>query len=259
MLPLRAFFESLGAAVEWDETQKYADIVYTSDICYIKIKVYMGEKPSAGSECSGEASDMTVTVKSINPEYEDIDICFPVFLTTPAKFKSGRIFISADDFNAVFGIITKKTSSGVKAIFTEESVLHTAKRKSIESELVRLVNEERSKNGLCELKRHNSLDKIASMKSEDKAKLKYAGHKSIKYGSPADMVKNYSTGFRFTGECLAAGQKDAERVFEAWLNSPGHRAIIMGEYAKYIGVGMTFASDENNRIYWALLTCIQVE
>jgi uncharacterized protein YkwD len=58
---------------------------------------------------------------------------------------------------------------------------------------------------------------------------------------------------------LAAGQKDAERVFKAWLNSPGHRAIIIGEYAKYIGVGMTFAADENNRIYWALLTCIQVE
>lgn len=52
------------------------------------------------------------------------------------------------------------------------------------------------------------------------------------------------------GENIAAGQKTAETVVSAWMNSPGHRANILEEGFKHLGVGYGKANDLYKH-YWS--------
>ena len=53
------------------------------------------------------------------------------------------------------------------------------------------------------------------------------------------------------GENIAAGQGDPKDVVEAWMNSPGHRANIMNNDFKKIGVGYSEGGEYGK--YWAQL------
>lgn len=61
----------------------------------------------------------------------------------------------------------------------------------------------------------------------------------------SQMVHGLTSGWR--GENIAYGQRSAEEVVNAWKNSPGHYANMMGNY-KYIGVGDT--KEREGSIYW---------
>lgn len=52
--------------------------------------------------------------------------------------------------------------------------------------------------------------------------------------------------YRHVGENIAEGQDDAAEVVAAWMDSPTHRANILGDYT-HIGSGR---AERNGRIYW---------
>lgn len=54
--------------------------------------------------------------------------------------------------------------------------------------------------------------------------------------------------YRGAGENIAMGQSSAQEVMDAWMNSEGHRANILKEDFKYLGVGIT--KDSNGTYYW---------
>ncbi len=110
---------------------------------------------------------------------------------------------------------------------------------SIEQEVVRLVNIERQKAGLQPLKLDTELSKVARLKSEDMKKKGYFSHTSPTYGSPFDMLKQFNITYKTAGENIAKGQKTAERVVDAWMNSEGHRRNILSKSFTHIGVGFS--------------------
>jgi len=55
--------------------------------------------------------------------------------------------------------------------------------------------------------------------------------------------------WRAVGENIAAGQRTAEEVMKAWMNSSGHKANILGNY---LHVGLAFAKDASGRIFWCV-------
>jgi uncharacterized protein YkwD len=61
---------------------------------------------------------------------------------------------------------------------------------------------------------------------------------------------------RFKGEAIAAGQPSAEAVVTGWINSPGHRAILLEPTAVEIGIGYAFATGSSYGHYWVLNTGI---
>ncbi|MDF2521022.1 MAG: hypothetical protein K0R84_1650 [Clostridia bacterium] len=120
--------------------------------------------------------------------------------------------------------------------------------KALESEVVRLVNIERSKHGLAALKENWELSRVARYKSADMAAKNYFSHTSPTYGSPFRMMESFGIKYSSAGENIAMGQRTPQEVMNAWMNSPGHRANILSPSYTQIGVG--FAKNQNGRAYW---------
>lgn len=110
---------------------------------------------------------------------------------------------------------------------------------SIEKEVVRLVNIERQKAGLSPLKIDTELSKVARLKSEDMKKKGYFSHTSPTYGTPFDMLKQFNISYKSAGENIAKGQRTAEAVVNAWMNSEGHKRNILSKSFTHIGVGFS--------------------
>ena len=114
---------------------------------------------------------------------------------------------------------------------TDTSVL------DFEKEVVRLVNVERTKNGLKPLTYDWELSRVARIKSQDMRDNKYFSHTSPTYGSPFQMMKDFGITYRSAGENIARGQATPQSVVNAWMNSSGHRANILNSSFTHIGVG----------------------
>lgn len=113
--------------------------------------------------------------------------------------------------------------------------------KAYEQEVIRLVNAERTKQGLKELQYDWELARVARYKSEDMRDNKYFSHTSPVYGSPFDMIKNFGITYKAAAENIAKGQTTPEQVVKSWMNSSGHRANILS--TKYTHIGVGYAKD----------------
>ncbi|MCM3760836.1 SafA/ExsA family spore coat assembly protein [Alkalihalobacillus oceani] len=119
---------------------------------------------------------------------------------------------------------------------------------SFEDEVVRLVNQERAKHGLAALQSDWELARVARYKSEDMRDRRYFSHTSPTYGSPQEMIRNFGISYRASAENIAAGQTSAQAVFNAWMNSSGHRQNILSANYTHIGVG--YAKGGSYGHYW---------
>ena len=120
--------------------------------------------------------------------------------------------------------------------------------KSLESQVVKLVNVERSKQGLQPLTENWQLSRVARYKSADMATKNYFSHTSPTYGSPFRMMESFGIKYSSAGENIAYGQKTPQQVMTAWMNSPGHRSNIMSPSYSQIGVG--YATNKSGTPYW---------
>lgn len=120
--------------------------------------------------------------------------------------------------------------------------------RSMEQEIVKLVNEERSKQGLPSLKENWELSRIARVKSQDMINNNYFSHNSPIYGTPFNMIKNFGLTFSSAAENIAYGQQNAKSVMNSWMNSQGHKANILNPNYNQIGVGI--AKSPNGVLYF---------
>ena len=120
--------------------------------------------------------------------------------------------------------------------------------KSLESQVVKLVNVQRAKQGLQPLTENWQLSRVARYKSADMATKNYFSHTSPTYGSPFKMMESFGIKYSSAGENIAYGQKTPEQVMTAWMNSPGHRSNIMSPSYSQIGVG--YATNKSGTAYW---------
>lgn len=126
----------------------------------------------------------------------------------------------------------------------------TAQTGAEAKEILRLVNEQRSRNGLAALTLSDRLCELATLKAEDMAANNYFDHTSPTYGTPFDMLKQFGVPYRSAGENIAAGQRTPEEVMNAWMNSAGHRANILNAGYTELGVGVAMGQ---RGVYWVQL------
>lgn len=107
----------------------------------------------------------------------------------------------------------------------------------MEQAVVELTNKEREKAGLAPLQVDSALMAAAREKSQDMKDKNYFSHTSPTFGSPFDRLKALGISYQAAGENIAKGQKTAQEVVTAWMNSEGHRANILDEKFTHIGVG----------------------
>jgi len=96
-----------------------------------------------------------------------------------------------------------------------------------------LLNEARATNGQTSLARNASLDQVAAAWA---AQLSTAGVLSHNPNYPTQIPAGWSE----AGENVARGQWSASEMHTDWMNSPGHRANILGNYTD---VGVAWLTD----------------
>ncbi|TQS44278.1 CAP domain-containing protein [Cryptosporangium phraense] len=113
--------------------------------------------------------------------------------------------------------------------------------------VVDLVNTARAEFGCDPVHTDARLTAAALAHSEDMIARDYFSHNTPENLSPWDRAK--AAGYEVpTGENIALGQKTAEAVMDAWMNSEGHKANILNCQSKAIGVGL--ALDPSGTAYW---------
>lgn len=111
-----------------------------------------------------------------------------------------------------------------------------------EDTIVQLVNEARWAEGKPGLIRNPALDAVALAWAQQMAASNTMSH------NPNYTVQ-VPAGWSTVGENVAYGQRSAAQLHQAWMDSPGHRANILGNYTDigvaYIDAGGTTWAVEN--------------
>lgn len=126
--------------------------------------------------------------------------------------------------------------------------LKSKEETTTETQILSLVNNERSKVGIKPLVLNWELSRVAKIKCQDMINNNYFSHQSPTYGSPFDMMKKFGISYRSAGENIAAGQKTPQEVMNAWMNSSGHRANILSSNYSELGVGKQNGGSYG--VYW---------
>lgn len=115
-----------------------------------------------------------------------------------------------------------------------------------------LINNYRSQNGLGALTISTNLNRGSAWMTEDLATNNYFAHTDSLGRSAYQRAIDcgYPSG---AGENLAAGGawSSAQAAFNAWQNSPGHNANMLGQYYKQIGIARHYQAGSQYGWYWA--------
>ncbi|MEM6837038.1 MAG: CAP domain-containing protein [Cyanobacteria bacterium P01_C01_bin.120] len=121
-------------------------------------------------------------------------------------------------------------------------------------ELINLTNAYREQNGLPRLSLDLDLAEAAQSHSQNMASSDFFAHRDPAGQSPRDRATDAGYERGAVGENIAAGQPTPQAVFNAWLNSPGHRANILSSTWNEIGVGYYYSANDPGtvryRTYW---------
>lgn len=120
--------------------------------------------------------------------------------------------------------------------------------KELETEVIRLVNIERSNRGLQTLQQNWELSRVARYKSQDMIDKGYFAHTSPTYGTFFKMIDSFGIKASGAAENIAQGQRTPQHVMSSWMNSPGHRNNILSPSFTQIGVGA--AKDSKGNLTW---------
>jgi uncharacterized YkwD family protein len=116
-------------------------------------------------------------------------------------------------------------------------------------EVLRLVNEERAKEGIAPLELSEELCSVATLKAQDMAVFGYFEHESPNFGAPDEMLDAFGIHWHLSGENIAAGYQTPKQVMDGWMDSPGHRANILNPGYGKLGVGYLTGLGEYSS-YW---------
>jgi uncharacterized protein YkwD len=117
-----------------------------------------------------------------------------------------------------------------------------------EWKLIELVNRERAAEGLSSLQCNEALSTVSRDHAADMALGNYYSHDRRDGRKFYERIFDAGYPISKCGENIAVGLTSPEEVFEAWVNSPEHRANILNCDFSEIGVGNAVG---NSKTYWA--------
>ena len=108
------------------------------------------------------------------------------------------------------------------------------------------INRQRTKHGLARVRSTRRLARAADYHSWEMLDANYFAHESRNGGSFDARISRF-THKNALGETLAmiggrCGRGSARRIVGMWMNSPGHRAILLSGTYRLVGVGVRSGS-----------------
>jgi uncharacterized protein YkwD len=139
------------------------------------------------------------------------------------------------------GLIVNQDNSNYFPALTDNSYTNN-------SEILTYTNQERGKVSLSPLSPNQTLDQVASLRADDLFNNQYFDHASPDGKSVSDLISQVGYSYLLIGENLALGNfGNAKNIVSAWMDSPGHRANILNDRYKELGVAVksgTFNGDD---------------
>ena len=126
------------------------------------------------------------------------------------------------------------SNESVKLPFTDQ---HPEVRADLESEMLQLVNEERTTRGLQPLKSDPELTQLARAHCRDMFARGYFAHITPEGKSPFDRMNDAHVDFTTAGENLALAHS-LSIAHNGLMHSPGHRANILNPSFGRVGIGI---------------------
>lgn len=114
--------------------------------------------------------------------------------------------------------------------------------------LENLANQTRQSLGLQPLAENQKLDQAAEAKAENMVTDNYFAHTSPTGVTPWFWFIQAGYNYKYAGENLAVGFFDSAEVYNAWLNSPSHKANIVNPNYKEVGTAVLGGFGSNNTI-----------
>lgn len=108
---------------------------------------------------------------------------------------------------------------------------------SVRSQILSLVNQARKEAGLKPLTSTSALNSAAQTRAQELNQL--YSHNRPNGSSCFTVLGEKGISYRTAGENIATGYKTAQQVFNAWMNSEGHRQNILSPKFTQIGIGYT--------------------
>jgi uncharacterized protein YkwD len=116
------------------------------------------------------------------------------------------------------------------------------------SALENFVNQTRQSNGLKPLAENQKLNQAAQAKAQNMVQNNYFAHTSPTGITPWFWFLNAGYNYKYAGENLAIGFFDSQEVYQAWLNSPEHKANIVNPNYTEVGTAVMSGFGLNNTI-----------
>ncbi|SDH63935.1 CAP domain-containing protein [Desulfosporosinus hippei] len=117
------------------------------------------------------------------------------------------------------------------------------------SEVIRLINLERTKNGLNPLEESQTLTYMATIRAQES--MNFFSHTRPDGADAFTIFSDYNLAYTAVGENLSSGFSSPAKLVEAWMTSESHQANILSD--KFVCVGTGFYVDENKKIYCSQL------
>lgn len=114
------------------------------------------------------------------------------------------------------------------------------------NEVLRLVNEYRTQNGVSALELDRKLCGAAGIRAEEIKSL--FSHTRPDGSSCFTVLSELGISYSGAGENIAYGQSSPSEVMTAWINSDGHRENILNSSFTKLGVGVY---SSGGTLYWA--------
>ena len=159
------------------------------------------------------------------------------------------------------GFVRSDGTTGIVEFTGEEYVAgailqetpYGAPQEPLGHQLVRLTNVERANNGLAPLKAASELMASAQYHSDWMASHNCFDHNCP--GEPYWVTRIESAGYvnyQALAENIAAGYGSANDAVQAWMNSPGHRANMLGADFREAGGAYAYSGTAYYHHYWTL-------
>jgi uncharacterized protein YkwD len=120
---------------------------------------------------------------------------------------------------------------------------------------IQWTNYHRNQNNLLPVTENKLLNQAAQKKVQDMFAKQYFDHISPEGRGPSDLVEDVGYEYITVGENLALGNYGTdEKLIQAWMNSPGHRANILSAKFTEIGIAVGKGKYEGKTVWLAVQT-----
>ena len=117
-----------------------------------------------------------------------------------------------------------------------------------EQTLIDLINAERSRRGLNTLQIRDVLMQVAEAHSQDMADRCFFGHLNPEGQDPGDRLDEAGYSWLAWGETIGAGQSSSQIMYDGWMSSPDHQAILLNP--NYLEIGIGYVAGGPYGHYW---------